>query len=308
MRLVVESGADLVLNGSWAPPAWARRWRRWARGSTSRWPTRSPWCRRRAGDAAGRGDRRRRSSRWTPSTRRSFQLIAGEGRGHGRAARPDRLGRPVPRAIARRARGRDRGGGARAPDLGHGRQDHHRLGDADEQGLELIEAHHLFGDALRAHRRGRAPAVDRPLAGAPLRRRHARPPRLPGHARADLLRAALPRARRRRRCATLDLVEVGALTFEADRRRRVPVPAPGPRGGGGGRHGAVRAQRRQRGRRARVPRPGGCAFLGIPEVIERALEQLRVGPVHSLRLALRGRRATRARWRPSVVAERGAPA
>ena len=29
------------------------------------------------------------------------------------------------------------------------------------KGLELIEAHHLFGDALRAHRRRRAPAVDR---------------------------------------------------------------------------------------------------------------------------------------------------
>ena len=67
------------------------------------------------------------------------------------------------------------------------------------KGLELIEAHHLFGDALRPHGRGRAPAVDRARAGAPVRRRLARAPGLPGHARAHRLRAAPPRARRRRR-------------------------------------------------------------------------------------------------------------
>ena len=42
--------------------------------------------------------------------------------------------RPVPRPHARRARGGDRRAGARAPDVGDGRQDHDRLGDADEQG------------------------------------------------------------------------------------------------------------------------------------------------------------------------------
>ena len=41
VRLVVESGADLVLNGSSARPASVRRSRRSARASTSRSPTRS---------------------------------------------------------------------------------------------------------------------------------------------------------------------------------------------------------------------------------------------------------------------------
>jgi hypothetical protein len=33
----------------------------------------------------------------------------------------------------------------RAPELGHGPQDQRRFGDDDEQGLEVIEAHWLFG-------------------------------------------------------------------------------------------------------------------------------------------------------------------
>ena len=43
-------------------------------------------------------------------------------------------GGPFRGALARRARGRDGRAGARAPDVGDGRQDHDRLGDADEQG------------------------------------------------------------------------------------------------------------------------------------------------------------------------------
>ena len=59
-----------------------------------------------------------------------YQLIAGERVGHGRQARADRLGRAVPRPLAGFARGRDRRGGAPAPDVGDGRQDHDRLRDA----------------------------------------------------------------------------------------------------------------------------------------------------------------------------------
>ena len=87
--------------------------------------------------------------------------------------------------------------GARAPDLGDGRQDHDRLGDADEQGPRGDRGAPPVRHAVRADRRRRAPAVDRPRAGRALRRRDARAPRLPGHARADRLRAAPPGARRR---------------------------------------------------------------------------------------------------------------
>ena len=109
-----------------------------------------------------------------------FQLHRGRGpRGHRGPARHHRLGRPVPRAQRRRAGRRDRGGGAQAPDLGHGRQDHHRLGDADEQGARAHRGPPPLRHAVRPHRRGRAPAVDRARPGAPVRRRLARAPGYP---------------------------------------------------------------------------------------------------------------------------------
>ena len=55
------------------------------------------------------------------------------------------------------------------------------------KGLELIEAHYLFGDALRPHRGRRASAVDRPRDGAVPRRCAARPCGVARHARADLV-------------------------------------------------------------------------------------------------------------------------
>ena len=64
------------------------------------------------------------------------------------------------------------------------------------KGLEVIEAHYPLRRAVRPDR-GRDPAdVDRALARPLPRRRRARAPRLPGHARADLVRAHVPRARR----------------------------------------------------------------------------------------------------------------
>ena len=89
---------------------------------------------RRAGDGAGRGHRRAGD----PGRLRALgALPAGRRRGaagHRRPARADRVRRPVPRQAQRRAQGRHRRAGARPPDLGHGRQDHDRLGHADEQG------------------------------------------------------------------------------------------------------------------------------------------------------------------------------
>ena len=128
-----------------------------------------------------------------------YQLIAAE---HGRAgtidtARPHRVRRPVPRPLARRARGRDRRGGAQASDVGDGRQDHDRLGDADEQGPRGDRGAPPVRHALRRDRGRRAPAVDRPRAGDAVRRRRAGPPRASGHAGADRVRAPPPGARRR---------------------------------------------------------------------------------------------------------------
>ena len=64
--------------------------------------------------------------------------------------------------------------------------------------------------------------------------------------------------------APLDLAAVGELTFEAVDLDAFPCLRLAARGRAGGRHGAVRAERRQRGRRARVPRRAACASSGSP--------------------------------------------
>ena len=153
-----------------------------------------PRGRRRARDRAGRSDRRpadpgRLGALGAPAAdlRRASR--------DDRPARPDGQRRPLPRAHRpRRGHGR---GGARAPDLGHGRQDHDRLGHAHEQGPRADRGASPLRDAVRADRRGRAPAVDRARARPHERRRHARAPGLPRHARTDLLCPELPGAGRR---------------------------------------------------------------------------------------------------------------
>ena len=121
--------------------------------------------------------------------------------GVGRLARPDRLGRAVPRPHASRPRRRRRRGRARAPDLEHGAEDHGRLRDAREQGPRADRGALPLRRPVRADRGRRAPELDRALARPLPRRRRARAPRLPGHDRPDLVRAHLSRAGRNRRAA-----------------------------------------------------------------------------------------------------------
>ena len=207
--------------------------------------------RRRARHAAVGGDRRAdhpgrlRALGDPPAARR-------RARRHRRQARPDGLRRPVPRAQRGRAARRDGRAGARAPDVGDGRQDHDRLGDADEQGPGADRGAPPVRHAVRADRRRRAPAVDRPRPDPAVRRRDARAPRLPRHARADRLRAAPPRPRRAAGRAARPR-RARRAHVRAAGHRHVRLPAARARGGGGRRHRAVHPQRRQRGRRARLP-------------------------------------------------------
>ena len=62
------------------------------------------------------------------------QCLHGRAQRRAAAADPDRLRRPVPRPVAERARRGHRRRRAQAPDVADGPEDHHRLGDADEQG------------------------------------------------------------------------------------------------------------------------------------------------------------------------------
>ena len=281
-----------------ARPAWARRWRRSARASTSRWPTRS---RSSSGgelvtqlaEATGRADHPRRLR------------ALGAAPAHLRPSGPERstssysppAAGPFRGRSARGARGRERRGGPPAPDLGDGRQDHDRLGDADEQGPRADRGPSPVRHALRPHRRRRAPAVDRALLRRAVRRRGARAPRPPRHARADLLRAALPRPRRRPgpparpgRGRRADL--------RAGRHRGVPLPAPGARGRRRRRDRAVRAERRQRGRRARVPRRAAWTSSASRRSSRRRSSACPPGPCGRSTRCTRPT-ARRAPWRPS---------
>ena len=136
------------------------------------------------------------------------------------------------------------------------------------KGLELIEAHFLFGLAVRADRGRRPPDVDRPRARALPRRRGARASRLPGHARADLVRAHLPGPRRDAGSAARPRLGPDARVPRA-RPRDVPDARARPRGGRAGRHRPVRLQRRQRGRRRRVPRRSGSRSSTSPRPSRR---------------------------------------
>ena len=131
------------------------------------------------------------------------------------------------------------------------------------KGLELIEAHHLFGTPYEridvvVHPQSIVHALVHLCDGATLAHLGYPDMRVPiAYALHHPERVDVP-------VRTLDLVELGALTFEAGRPRRLPLPAPGARGGGGRRHRAVRAQRRQRGGRARVPRRAAAASSASP--------------------------------------------
>ncbi len=198
-ELTATGGADLVLNGVVGRGRARPDDRRPRRGHRRR-PRQQgePRDRRRADDRPRRGDRRP-----DPAGRlRALGALPADrlaAAGNGRAARAHGLRRPLPRPLRPQRRlGRGR---ARASHLADGRPDHDRLGDADEQGLRGDRGPPPVRRALRADRGRRPPAVDRPLADRPQRRRLARPPRPAGHAGPDLLRAALPRARRRRAAA-----------------------------------------------------------------------------------------------------------
>ena len=158
--------------------------------------------RRRARDRSSRRRPARRSSRSTPSTRRCTSCSPASGAGTVERLVLTASRRPVPRPQPRRARraspSRRR---SQHPTWAMGGKITIDSATLMNKGLEVIEAHHLFGTPYE-----RIDVVVHPQSivhslRAAVRRRHARAPRLPRHARADLLRAAPPRARRRARAA-----------------------------------------------------------------------------------------------------------
>ena len=258
------------------------------------------------------------------------ELVMALSRGHRRAAHPGRLRalRAAPAGRRRAAghggdtlrltasggpfRGRTRDGaggghrrgGAAAPDLGDGRQDHDRLGDADEQGPRGDRGPPPLRDAVRADRRRRAPAVDRPLLvtlcdGATLA--HLGHPDMrvpiayalhhPDRVDVPVRRSTSPRSARS---------PSSRPTSTRSRACAWPARRPSP----AGRRPCVLNAANEVAVHAFLA--GRLDFMGIPAVIEATLERLPAAARALVRVALRGRRARPAASRPTVE-RRGAP-
>ena len=181
------------------------------------------------------------------------QLIAAERAGHDRQARPDGQRRPVPRpqrAPSSRASRVEEA--LQHPTWAMGGKITIDSATLMNKGLELIEAHHLFGTPYE-----RIDVVVHPQSivhsyvllcdGAALAHLGYPDMRVPiSYALHYPERVDVP-------VRPLDLAEVGALTFEPVDNDAFPCLRLAREAARRRRHRAVRAQRRQRGRRPRLP-------------------------------------------------------
>ena len=148
------------------------------------------------------------------------------------------------------------------------------------KGLELIEAHYLFGARVRADRGRRPSDVGRARARALPRRRRARASRVSGHARADLVRADAIRSGGRRRSRALDFSVGPHLEFAPPDPERYPLLRLAREAGERGGTYPARSTRRTRSRWARSSTAG--PFLEIAPIVEDALDGVDGAPARDL--------------------------
>ena len=166
------------------------------------------------------------------------------------------------------------------------------------KGLEVIEAHHLFGTPydridVVVHPQSIVHALVAMCDGATLAHLGHPDMRVPiAYALHHPDRVDVP-------VPTLDLAEVGRAGLRAGGRGDVRLPAPGARG----RRSRAAPRRASSTPPTRSPSTpsstGRLPFLGIAEVIEATLDRVGDRPRALLRDALRGRRRARARSRAS---------
>ena len=155
------------------------------------------------GRAAAAGDARAPS--WCPSTASTARCTSACARRRTPDREVARLAahrqrRAVPRPIGRRPGRRHASSQALAhPTWSMGPKITIDSSTLMNKGLEVIEAHELFGTPYDADRRRRPPAVGRPLDGRVHRRLDDRPAQHARHAPADRLRPRLSRPHRQRR-------------------------------------------------------------------------------------------------------------
>ena len=154
------------------------------------------------------------------------------------------------------------GAGAPAPDLEHGREDHHRLRDAREQGPGGHRGTLAVRCRLRRHRGRHPPAERRPLRRPLPRRLPQGPAGYPRHATPDPVRPDVPATASRRPPRRPTSRDRPARLPRAG-RGAVPGAPHRPRGRAPGSAGVGGAHRRRRGRRRPLPRRDPD-FTGIP--------------------------------------------
>ena len=142
-----------------------------------------------------------------------------------------------------------------------GAQDHHRFGDPDEQGARADRGLSPVPGRAGPARGGGAPAVDRPLPWSPIATARCwRSWPAPTCARRS--RSAWPGRRAWRRRPSASIWSSSATAdLRGARRERFPALGLARAGAAAGRHGAGRAQRRQRGGRRGLPGSGRIGFL-----------------------------------------------
>ena len=217
-------------------------------------------------------------------------------------------GGPVPHHAARAPRAASRPQQACAhPNWVMGRKISVDSATMMNKGLEVIEAHWLFGAPLEAievviHPQSVIHSMVEYLDGSVIAQLGAPDMRTP-------IACALAWPERiDSGVAPLDFTTLGALEFERVDPQRFPVPAPRARGDAPRRHRAGGAERRQRDRGRGVPATARLAFTGIAEVIEQRARRSRGRAARLARAGLRrGHRGAR-RWpRASSRAARLAP-
>ena len=240
-----------------------------------------PRRRRRARAGARRSGAEGCCSRSTASTRRSSSASRDATRRAGALARPDRA--PAARSAAAPATSSTTSTPEEAlahPTWQMGPKITVDSATLANKGLELIEAHFLFGLPVRPDR-GRGPSgLGRPCARALPRRGRARTPRLSGHARPDLVRADLSRAAATP-VAPLDFSSGLTLEFEAPDLETFPLLALA-RGPARRRYLPLRVQRGERGRRRRVPRRAACRSWASPRRSRRRSRAIDGAPARDL--------------------------
>ena len=154
------------------------------------------------------------------------------------------------------------------------------------KGLEVIEAHLLFGVAVPPHRRRRAPAVDRPLDGRVRRRVDDRAGVAARHAPADLARPGLAATGSAASGEPIDWTVAASWTFEPLDDEAFPaVDLAKKVGRAGGTYPAVFNAANEQA--VDAFHEGRLTFLGIVELIERVVEshEPESGPVTRASLA-----------------------